>query len=130
MDQPRPNLTLSDAYKLNVRVIDYEHERLFDLLGRLKEKSADAHWILAELSDYALKHFLVEEELMRAYGYPKFAAHKAAHDLFRTRVGQMMTDLGATGEVSKTIRVFLESWLVNHIDTVDRKLAQWILDHR
>lgn len=130
MNQPsRSTSGLPEPYRLQIRVIDHEHGRLFDLLGRLNEKTLDARWILASLVDYADKHFLVEEEFMRAYDYPDLESHKAAHDVFRARVQQLMTDLGISGDVSKTVRVFLESWLVNHIDKLDRKLAQWIHEH-
>ena len=129
MNSPPAIASLPDAYRLGFRVIDHEHGHLFALLHRLDDPRADARWVLSELADYALKHFLVEEELMSAYNYPDAAKHKAAHDLFRSRVGQMMSDLGETGEVLKTIRVFLKNWLVHHFDKVDRKLVEWILEH-
>lgn len=129
MNSPPPTVWVPHAYRLNLRVIDYEHGRLFALLRRLDDPRADARWVVEELADYAEKHFLVEEELMNAYEYPHAAEHKVAHDLFRSRVGQMIGDLGETGEVLKTVRVFLAGWLVNHIDKVDRQLAKWIHEH-
>ncbi len=125
----RSNSALPDAYRLNVRVIDHEHARLFELLERLNEKNLDSKWVLGTLVDYADKHFLVEEEFMRAYDYPEFASHKAVHDAFRARAKQLLTDLGVSGDVTKTVRVFVESWLKNHVDKLDRKFAQWIHEH-
>lgn len=129
MNSSSPTVWVPHAYRLNLRVIDHEHGRLFMLLRRLEDPRADARWVVAELADYADKHFVVEEELMAAYEYPDAAAHAAAHDQFRSRVGQMIGDLGETGEVLNTVRVFLGSWLVNHIDKVDRVLVRWIVEH-
>ena len=129
MNSPPPTAMVPQAYRLNMRIIDHEHGRLFTLLRHLEDPRADTRWVLEQLADYAHKHFLVEEELMEAYEYPAFEAHKAAHDVFRSRVGQMMIDLGETGEVLKTVRVFLGSWLIKHIDKVDRQLVKWIQEH-
>lgn len=128
MSSPHSAVWVPRAYHLNVRLIDYEHGRLFALLRRLEDVRVDARWVVTELVDYADKHFFVEEELMRAYDYPAYGEHKQAHDAFRSRIGQLMLELRDAGEVLDTIRVFLGSWLVNHIDKVDRELAQWILE--
>jgi len=82
---------------------------------------------LAKVVDYTRTHFTYEEELMAKSGYPEYAQHKAMHDEFVLRVQdwqhrQQASDVALTLEVMGS----LKDWLLNHIQTVDRRYVPWL----
>jgi hemerythrin len=128
----------SDKIETKITVIDYEHRVLIDLLNQvevLSQSDAVTHEsklaVFQELSDYVKTHFFMEEEMMRAFGYPGYAAHLAQHDEFRAKVLQLQNDLlqgdmAIMGFVSN----FLNRWLVNHILKVDQELATFLIERK
>jgi hemerythrin len=89
------------------------------------EHAAAVH-ILDSLSEYALVHFAVEESVMRMLHYPATAEHIAEHkrftdtlDIFRHRLLKEQRSIDLVD--------FIKSWLVDHIDRVDRGYVEFFL---
>ena len=78
--------------------------------------------VLNRLIDYTVKHFAGEEEAMTRSGYADFAAHKHEHEKLVEQAVGLKTKFDA-GETLPTQGVieFLQNWLVNHIQGVDKK---------
>ena len=82
---------------------------------------------------YAMYHFEVEEELAIDEGYGEShpvdnALHREQHRSFASTVAALQQEL-ATGKLVKReyLLGFLNSWLINHIQVTDKKMAVAIL---
>jgi hemerythrin len=119
-------------FEIGIAEIDAQHRRLFELLNDMKGWSgtdlehAASLDILDSLSEYALVHFAVEESIMRMLHYPATAAHVAEHkrftdtlDIFRHRLLKEQRSIDLVD--------FIKSWLVDHIDRVDRQYVDYFL---
>lgn len=77
-----------DVYSCNVREIDLQHEKLFELGSSLYEllasKQSLDHYdeimeLLSELESYTAYHFSYEEELMAQFEFEGLEEHKKEH---------------------------------------------------
>lgn len=123
-----------DRFGVGNAVIDADHKRLFELfnefVGAVNADSADSdiQGVLAELLDYTDTHFDREEGLMRAHGYPDYAAHKAMHDAFVRQLHDVNSALDAGGEKGAFVLGFLGKWLTGHILGVDKTLGAYLAE--
>jgi hemerythrin len=119
-------------FAIGIAEIDAQHRRLFELLSEMKGWSgtdlehAASLDILNSLSEYAAVHFAVEESVMRMLHYPSTAAHIAEHkrfadtlDIFRHRLLKEQRSIDLVD--------FIKSWLVDHIDRVDRAYVEYFI---
>lgn len=121
-------LEWSATFATHVSKFDSEHRTLFGMVNELhdamqQKRSRDAVGsVLNRLIDYTAKHFAGEEELMTRTNYPDFAAHKREHEkLVEQALGlKAKFDAGETLPAQGVIE-FLQNWLVNHIQGVDKK---------
>jgi hemerythrin len=128
-----PLVTWNDSIAVDIKSIDAQHQRWISLINDLhdamrlgKGKTAIAQ-TLTNVVDYTRTHFTYEEGLMTKSAYPEFAQHKALHDEFIGKVQewqrrQQTSDVALTLEVMGT----LKDWLINHIQTVDRRYVPWM----
>ncbi|WP_051341082.1 bacteriohemerythrin [Azospirillum halopraeferens] len=132
-ERPRwDGVTWQDSYGVGHGGIDADHRRLFELFNAfvdaVNENRGDAEieGVLVELLAYCDTHFDREERLMREYGYPDYAAHKAMHDSFVRQLHDVNNALDAGGEQGAFVLGFLGKWLSGHILGVDMKLGAWL----
>jgi len=118
----------SSSYATNVSKFDDEHKVLFTMVNDLhdamqQKRSREAVGsVLNRLIDYTANHFAGEEEQMRRTSYPDFNNHKREHE----KLVEQALGLKAKFEAGETLHTqsvieFLQSWLVNHIQGVDKK---------
>lgn len=111
---------------LGVPVMDYQHRSLLELINLLGT-GGDNTGVIAGFQAYAERHFVVEESLMEAYGYPGRDEHVAAHDAYRKRfAGLLAPALSGSPVLTRTMHRFLEQWWVEHIGHIDRELADFL----
>lgn len=113
--------------------IDAQHRRLFDLTNELDHRIGqggllpDVPQLVAELRDYAVKHFCDEEGLLACSALPPKLKdrHICAHRQFIARVEALaaQTDLGH-GESAAMFLEFLVTWLVTHILKLDHRMVR------
>ena len=122
-----------------VDLIDEQHQVLVDMCNeanRLMQGHVDAEDVkrlVRDLMSYAMYHFEAEEELAIDQGYGE--SHQAENDLHREQhrhfaatVAALQQDLAAGKVITReTLLGFLNSWLINHIQVTDKKLAHVIL---
>jgi len=121
-------LEWSDALKVNVAVIDRQHQRLVQMINDLNEamKKGKGKDILGKILDemvrYALTHFSTEETYFDRYQYPEAAPHKSEHAAFVNKVKQFKSDFDKN-KVGLSIEIlnFLSDWLVKHIQGTDKR---------
>lgn len=117
---------------LGIDVVDRQHRRLFEIAARVyanlsgdQEAYAAAASAAAELLDYTATHFVDEEALMAAAGYPDLDAHRREHADLLSKVHDMEMR-AAFGERNLPAEMsrFLLTWLVGHIQASDRKFGE------
>ena len=121
------------TYKVNVAVLDQQHQELFDTVNKLEqalraaEGNAVVDRILDRLMTYAGLHFALEESLMERHEFPGLPTHRVQHEMFRKR---MMTFLekqrAAKPGVSVELLLFLQTWLKTHVLKTDKQYSAFL----
>jgi hemerythrin len=138
------NQEIPNDMNLGIRDLDDQHEAFFlhvvGLRRALIEGSGGREKLMKTLrflDTFIEEHFSAEEQYMRRYNYPGILIHKTQHQAFIRSVAEFKRaalDLDARGEVTSflTIEVMrhLESWLTEHIRTIDRKMSVFLLERR
>lgn len=122
----------SDEYSVGIREIDDQHKKLLKMFAAIEESIesagswSDIHYGLVTLKEFAKSHFLLEQALMRMFGYTGLASHMTTHSHFFEKLEQMEhRSLGASAK-QETIE-FLCDWFKNHICKTDKDYADYIL---
>lgn len=124
-----------DDLFIGVNQIDTQHQALCkaidDLFDACKEGKGRDEVLktMNFLQDYTVKHFRDEEVLQAKCGYPKCKEHKAIHDGFIQKVGELKAEIekdGATVAMVGKINSLIIDWLYNHIRRVDKEIAEYI----
>ena len=120
-------------YSVHIPGIDAQHKRLFALVAELHTAMSQGKGktvlqsALTSLVDYTKAHFAAEEQLMRKYGYPEFAVHKAQHDELTSQVLDFQQKfLRHETVMTVDLMIFLKTWLQNHIIGSDQKYSAYI----
>jgi hemerythrin-like metal-binding protein len=118
----------SDEFSLNTPEIDQQHQQLIELINQIWIATIDQQHnkletlrIVYALERYTVTHFTAEEIFMREIGYPKFAAHKQAHDHFVARIRLEKARVAAGERLNLDIVHYLKDWLINHILVADKE---------
>jgi methyl-accepting chemotaxis protein/hemerythrin len=118
---------------VGVGKIDKEHQGLFDLMNRLHDGMLAGRGnetlrpVLAELGQYTKVHFGNEETLLRSHGYSRLAEHLKLHEVFRSKVGDLETQVKAgTVALSVSTLEFLRDWLSKHILGTDMQYKDFL----
>jgi hemerythrin len=116
-------------------LIDEQHQELFhradDLIEAMMQgrAAAEMEQLLVFLRDYCREHFGMEERLMVSKRYPAVEQHKLAHREFERRFQEIEKDMAAKGATSTVVlatKDLIRGWLVNHIGSIDAKLAVFV----
>lgn len=116
-------------------LIDSQHKELINATNRLLSACAvgkgraEIESTLKFLNSYIVKHFGDEEALQLKYKYPDYQVHRKLHEEFKSTVREIVSEYERTGAsitlVSK-VNNAVGGWLITHIKTIDRKLAEYI----
>lgn len=118
---------MSPELALAIPVVDYQHEKILHFIESLKHRAATRPEVIQAIDDYTGRHFIVEEELMAAHAYPDFQRHKAEHDFLKGKIGGLLDAMGKDEIAgSKAIAEYMEAWLLQHIQTTDRPMAEFL----
>ena len=111
-----------DDYNIGIPQIDKQHRQLVKLINRLCEAENEGgmiSYVFDDLDLYVKEHFRAEEELLRAFEYEDFDAHKEEHRTFEgwlSAVRQSFNLGGASsGLIAESMNAYLRNWLINHI---------------
>jgi hemerythrin-like metal-binding protein len=123
----------TDAYRVNIAVLDRQHQKLFDVVNeldqalRVGEGNAVLDAILQKLVEYALTHFVSEESLMQRYSYPALTTHRTQHEMFRRKIAGFIEDhrAGKPG-VPVTLLQFMQDWLRQHLLRTDKLYSAYL----
>ena len=125
----------SDKYSVGVATFDEDHKQLVAMINELHAAmSAGAAQqalggILEKLAAYADTHFVAEEKSMDKYAVPGLKMHQVEHQNLRSQVGRFLSGIQG-GKIAMSVRVleFLRSWLIDHIQTSDKRYGPYLAD--
>lgn len=131
-----PLMEWSEGVATGFEPIDVQHQQLFNLMNELDYDVKVGRYpfsnieIVMKLVHYFVEHFALEERFMLDYAYPGLDAQKQDHDLFIARVKSFKELANSKGgEISVDVFVFLRDWFLNHIVTLDKELAVFLIEH-
>jgi len=128
-----------EEYATGYAEIDSQHKQLFKAVNDLVSacKSGQGRNKLDStikfLVDYTVKHFADEEKLQQKYKYPDYLNHKKLHENFKKTVLELTKQLqeeGPTIALVGKVNSVIGNWLINHIQSEDKKVANHILSTR
>jgi hemerythrin-like metal-binding protein len=120
--------------KVGIAEMDREHSGQLSLLNDLKAAIRSGapeslvYALLNELVEQTDLHFLSEQLAMRLHAYEAYESHLHEHERLLAEVQRLKHNL-ATGTKMENHGLIeaLRSWLVVHIETADRKLAEYLM---
>ena len=131
----RKYIEWSEELSVGIQEIDEQHQILVNLINMLYEaiirrtEEQDVGTILAELSQYTVIHFAVEESLMRIFDYPSYEEHKKSHQKLTAQVFELQNKFKYNREsISVEVLHFLRHWLTDHIMGEDKKYAPYLVE--
>lgn len=121
----------SDEYSVHLSEIDEQHKQIFELILKVYDEvvkpSGKLKQLIAELVDYTIYHFRLEEEMLLRSKYPDFEEHKRIHDILIRRVREFQLRIAADERgIGMELLQFLQKWLVEHILEEDRSYTPFI----
>lgn len=112
----------SDKYRLNIAVVDEQHQYLFELIHSLISAApSELPQGVKRLMEYTQEHFCEEERLMRAIEFPEYERHKKLHRELIETLEKMTHLMFDHPEKRDAFEKFILKWLTNHILQEDMK---------
>lgn len=129
-----PNLTWTEDCRIGIDSLDYEHQDLFERINELhaalaRHDTKDAvAATLGEIHARMAAHFALEEKVMRDGRYKGYAAHKAEHERLLDHLTEIIEtfDAGDSPRLEADLEAELERWIVGHVLTSDRRMADML----
>lgn len=117
-----------DEYCIGVGVIDDQHKHFIGILKKLyvalvADDEDSYPKILKDLKAYTDLHFKTEEKYFEKFNYSDAKKHKVAHNEIRKKVASFTDKDGNLLGDGFELLALLENWLVNHLETMDKKFA-------
>lgn len=115
-------------------IIDGEHRELFRAVSQLMDSCskgqgrASMEPAIQFLLGYVEKHFSHEERLQQNSRYPGYTAHKTFHTGYRKTLGEIVSQIPATGPSVMDLSRLNQhiAVLINHIRIEDKKLSTFL----
>ena len=133
------NITFDDNLITGNKTIDSQHQELIDRIRQFVaacesgDSKIKAIKMLDYLDEYTNFHFQEEEELQKKVSYPEFSGHHAKHEEFKTSIQELYDYLneneGPDDQFIEQVKRNVVDWLVQHIKTFDRSVAEYIHLH-
>lgn len=121
--------------EVGVPAIDDDHRHLVELLNRIQDASTDDdRWtllgVLDELQTFLAAHFAREELMMVGLRYDGMESHRIEHQRLFDDVQRQIRALADGRIVAGAVSLYLQRWLLRHIEVADRQLGKAICQHR
>lgn len=120
-------LEWNEEYRLGIAAIDEQHQRLFDIVGRIAALDSvtstkeELRAILGELSRYMHEHFSDEEAYMIRIGFPEYEHHRKLHTEIIEFVNTSMTNSPTLAMIRTKLKFIIKKALIDHIIIEDMK---------
>lgn len=123
----------TEDMELGLPAIDEEHRLWIGLVSDFCKAAKEGraqdviYAALVEALRYTETHLRHEEEFMAEHGYPYLDDHKFQHELAKEEMHKFTTGYYSEEYIITYFSDFLPNWLLFHINTSDRKMAEWVL---
>ena len=116
-----------DEFAIGDPTNDAQHRRLILLVAALPEQAfpGDAA-LLAEMIDYAGRHFHDEEGLMARAGYPGLVAHRDSHKTLTRTLLAYRREFEAGHTDAYHLKQFVFRWIRDHIMDEDVAFGRFL----
>lgn len=123
-----------DSYSVSVKALDDQHRAFIEILNKLYEtiktnKEDEVHDITETLIKYTDIHFKTEEKYFDQFKYEGSSEHKTEHRKLKTKVAEFQKRDEDYLKVAFELADFLENWLVEHLDEMDKKYTKCFNDN-
>lgn len=123
----------TEAYSVNIALLDEQHQKLFDTVNQLDqalragEGNSKVQVVLDKLVEYALVHFAAEESLMQEHEFPGLPTHRTQHEMFRQKIAAYLKEhtAGKPG-VPVSLLLFMQGWLKQHVLKTDKQYSAFL----
>lgn len=117
-----------DTLRIGIGAIDDDHRQIIESINKLTYRTIDdkdIDEVMDGLLDYAHNHFLREEAVMEACGYPDLENHRAFHADFGLQIDDLAKRWRETHDLAMLdrFREFLSVLWIDHILREDVKIA-------
>jgi len=79
-----------------------------------------------ELMKYIRVHFIVEEKIMKIYGYDGYAKHKDQHDDFTATITRFAIDVSLNKLSVEDMAMYIGHWLIGHMLISDMQFEEFM----
>lgn len=128
-----------EKYKVGVRLIDEQHQELFNRVSDFVQTiRSEEHWedkldkvkeTMAFMQEYVVVHFEEEEIYQEKINYPDIQEHKQEHTKFKEGVNHYVKIFEEEGFTEEKIQEFggrLMTWLIMHVGKMDQKIGAYV----
>lgn len=132
-------IVVTEELQTGIAEIDEQHIQIATFLNRLSDIQDNKLFedgnsgMMDVIDDYVMQHFSLEEHFMNLYRYPLIQAHIKEHRNFSSDFSIMKKQFYISSFDSysrKSIKNQLSCWIVRHIRTEDRMLADYLKTFR
>ena len=122
-----------DTYRLGIKGIDRQHQKLFDLVNELYDLEEsdnvkeEIRKILYAFHDYTIVHFKDEEDFMKAIKFPDLENHKIIHQNIIDSLYNIIHTPASLSIIKSKMRVVAKRVLIDHIVNEDTKIKAYQL---
>ncbi len=120
-------MSWTDDFLTGIQQIDDQHRWLVDATNKLHDAISQYEperelvgEVLNGLVEYAINHFIVEEDLFKRFEYPESEAHLAEHNDFNREATALLDQFENGEAVNEAALEFLKNWLRHHILKIDQ----------
>ncbi|MEA3523422.1 MAG: hemerythrin family protein [Campylobacterota bacterium] len=126
-------LKWNDSYLIGNSEVDAEHKNLFAIAHKAltivdpSQRKAKIKKMIQELYSYTKTHFSNEEAYMSSIKYPYLKEHMKIHEHIIGLINEFILKLSTMTimEFEKELAFFVQTLIVNHITTEDKKITLW-----
>jgi hemerythrin len=117
----------NESYSVGSAEIDSQHRRIFTLANSLPGKltTRDINAAIMALFRHIREHFVAEEKMMKAIGFPETADHRELHDDLITRLSEIAERSFRDEAAVSAFRQFVYDWLTDHILNHDMRYVRF-----
>lgn len=130
-------LEFTSELRTNNELIDTQHEELINRIAAFikscetgEQNKVKAIKMMDYMAEYTDFHFGEEEKLMESVSYPDLANHREKHKEFVKTVAALENMLeeseGPTEAFVEQVKEKVVDWILYHIKTFDRSVAEYI----
>ena len=129
----------SESLEVGITLIDKQHREWIEHYNSVveavsaNEGASQVVKTLGYLIDYTDTHFKTEEKVMQHNIYPDYEDHKRQHDKLVKTLSSLVSeyrDEGPTNIILNSMEIFLNNWLLKHIQEVDSKFIDFIKENK